>query len=369
MEVICLFVLAVQAPVALLLDPVLTPAAKVLWLAVRAHYQPAPPAKKRPRVRGKGAPIAKAKPNSQTTQAMLTPNHLAATTRLNPATVRRAHAQLEETGWFARATVGAPINLSGAPASLPAGATAPMPRGGMTPAHAGATVEIPLNLLSDPRLRPQAKLLYGLLQRETGPFTYKSLSETAALSVVTVKATVRELAEAGWLKLKQAHQLAPVQFTLLNPGQAEVDDAELRLQENQYSPEQIMKEYLSLLIECDHYEDNARPGFLLNPLTGMPLELDRYYPAKVGFEFNGRQHYETTAWQPSEDGLHVQQARDLMKEALCARNGIHLVVIHRADLTLEAMREKVGALLPLRDLRGHEALVAYLEKVSEANRT
>lgn len=130
-----------------------------------------------------------------------------------------------------------------------------------------------------------------------------------------------------------------------------------------------MKEYLSLLIDSDHFEDNARPGFLINPLTGKPVELDRYYPRVVGYEFNGRQHYETTELFPSEPGLRMQQARDLIKEALCARNGINLVVIHRADLTLEAMRRRVGALLPLRDLRGHEALIAYLERVSAGNRT
>ncbi|HLN60796.1 MAG TPA: hypothetical protein VK464_04525 [Symbiobacteriaceae bacterium] len=43
----------VEAPVSLLLDPALTPTAKVLWLAVRAHHQPAQGAKRKPRSRPK----------------------------------------------------------------------------------------------------------------------------------------------------------------------------------------------------------------------------------------------------------------------------------------------------------------------------
>ncbi|HLN60795.1 MAG TPA: ArsR family transcriptional regulator [Symbiobacteriaceae bacterium] len=233
----------------------------------------------------------------------------------------------------------------------------------------GETAAIPAGILSDNRLRPQAKLLYGLLERRASPFTYKTLSEAVNLSLVTVRQTVRELAETGWLAVKQAHQLAPITFSLLNPGQAEVAEADRRLQDADYKGEALMKEYLSLLIDSDRFEDNARPGFLINPLTGEPMELDRYYPEGAGFEHNGRQHYETTSLQPSENRLRMQRARDLMKEALCARNGIKLVVIHQADLTLESMQQKVGALLPLRDLRGHEALIAYLEQVSQANRT
>lgn len=46
---------------------------------------------------------------------------------------------------------------------------------------------------------------------------------------------------------------------------AEVAQAQLRLQESEFRGEAIMKEYLSLLIDSDEFEDNARPGFLVNP--------------------------------------------------------------------------------------------------------
>ncbi len=58
-----------------------------------------------------------------------------------------------------------------------------------------------------------------------------------------------------------------------------------------------------------------------------------------------------------------------MKEALCARRGVRVVVINRDDLKLETMQQKVGALLPLRDLRFHAELIDALEKVSKPHRS
>ena len=66
---------------------------------------------------------------------------------------------------------------------------------------------------------------------------------------------------------------------------------------------------------------------------------------------------DSTAKPPAvrPDGAHPR---------ICAARGIHLAVIHPEDLTLERMRQKVKGHLPLRDLAGHEAVVAYLEKTS-----
>jgi hypothetical protein len=54
-----------------------------------------------------------------------------------------------------------------------------------------------------------------------------------------------------------------------------------------------------------------------------------------------------------------------MKEALCARRGIQVVVVQRADLNLETMQRKVGDRLPLRDLRGHAELIGLLAKAGK----
>lgn len=295
----------VQVPICLLSDPDLTPAAKVLWLALQTDPPPASPGK------------------------------LAANTGLTIPTVRK--------------------HLSHLTASL---------------SFAGPQVSVPADLLRDKRVRPGAKLLYALLRTlPQTAFTYASLSAHARVSVPTARQLVRELAAAGWLQASQVNQLAPVEFTLTTPSldqrSANVALARARLTEAGFEPEAIMKEYLSLLIASDEFEDNARPGFLVNPQTDERLELDRYYPPGVAFEYNGQQHYRTTKRFPNPRKVAAQQTRDLIKEALCARRGIRLVVIHREDLTLERMRQKVGTLLPLRDLRDHEALIHFLGQVDK----
>ena len=307
----------VRAPVSLLLDPGLTPAARLLWLAIRMNPEP------------------------------LRPTSLAARTGLTPATVRKLLAQLSTTSQ------------------------------GHLPSE--PDVAIPSALLPDSRVRPQAKLLYGLLQtlptfkEQSGQFRYTALSACTHVSVVTARESVRDLTDTGWLQVSQANQKAPIHFTLRDPvrerGAAEAERIVDRLQEANFRGEAIMREYLSLLIDSDEFEDNARPGFLINPLTKEPMELDRYYfTLAVAFEYNGPQHDRTTKRFPSEKALAMQMARDMMKESICARRGIQLLIIKREHLMLRTMQQVIGGRLPLRDLSGHDELIKTLEQVSKAHR-
>ena len=260
---------SVRAPVALLCHPDLTAAAKLIWLAMRGSRRP------------------------------VTLSGLAVRLQMSRSTVRRSLGHLQAAGW-----------------STPADGVV-----------SGDAVAVPLGLIAEARVRPQAKLLYGLLQTlpsfsgVTGRFSYAGLSAAMMVSVVTARASVRELAEEGWVTLSQeGGQLAPVEFTLLDPVgarmQAQVGAMDERLKEADYRGEELMREYLSLLIDSDRFEDNARPGFLINPLTGHAMELDRfYYALDVAFEFNGEQHDRTTQIQPSVRRLAMQQARD--KRDLC----------------------------------------------------
>lgn len=308
----------------LLVDVNLTPAAKVLWLAMRAD----------------SGPVAR--------------SELADGSGLTLPTIRYSLAQLAAAGWYL------------------------LPKGAIDRHPSAATVVIPTNLLQDRRVRPGAKLLFGILQTlptfrdDSGEFAYRSLSNVACISVITARQCVHELDRTGWIQASQAHKQAPVRFTLriseLDQGGSEVAKAKRRLEEADFRGEAIMREYLTLLIDSDEYEDNARPGFLVNPLTDERMELDRYYPPVVAFEFNGPQHYHTTQRFSSQQSLVMQQARDLMKGGLCAQRNIRFVVIEPKDLRLETIRQAIGASLPLRDLRDHAELVRFLERVSRTYR-
>ena len=74
-----------------------------------------------------------------------------------------------------------------------------------------------------------------------------------------------------------------------------------KLGHSAYYGEALLKALLDLLVGETHYLDNARPSFLVNPLTQQLLEYDRYYPSRrVAIEFHGPQHDRATAVFPDE---------------------------------------------------------------------
>jgi hypothetical protein len=116
----------ISVPVAFLHAPSLTASAKVLWLTLRT-----------------GAGVAG-------------PGRLGAIAGLSHVTVRNGLAQLAAAGWY----------------SPDAGALLP-------PGAGEGQVMLPVGLISDRRVRPHAKLLYGLLQTlPAGQFTHSALANS-----------------------------------------------------------------------------------------------------------------------------------------------------------------------------------------------
>jgi len=94
-----------------------------------------------------------------------------------------------------------------------------------------------------------------------------------------------------------------------------------------------MKRFLDAMLPGAYALDNARPEWLLNPRTGRPLELDRYYPEiRVAFEFQGDQHFIDDA------GLSQRVYRDQLKRHLCAEQGVYLVSVLAIDLEFRKMQ-------------------------------
>ncbi len=297
-----------SVPLSLLLDPDLVASAKVIWIALRHHPSAGP-------------------------------------------------AELRSRTGLSRQTIQAGLDRARA----------------YRPAPGGPNVRLPARLLREPGVGGSAKVLYGLLQAipsfrsASGEFTYAALREQTRMGIGTLKKGIGQLEMASWIQTSRATRLSPIRFTLGSPalrrGQAEVIEARRRLKRAKYGGEAIMQEYLSLLIDSDQFTDNARPGFLINPLTGERLELDRFYPPNVAFEYHGAQHFGATDrfTQAEADAQHV---RDLIKAGICLYRGIHLVIITAEDLTLEGMIRKIGQSMPLRSLAGREPLIDLLEEAS-----
>jgi hypothetical protein len=317
---------SIQVPAALLLDPVLTPAAKLVWAAAAMG------------------------PGSSGLLAMRV--------ALTRPTVRTGLARLAAAGWPpGRWTPAGPAG-----AQPPAGQTPTQP----TTLTKNAT--LPVRLLEDPHIGAPAKLLYGILQLIPGRFTYAALGALTNTDPRALKAALAQLNQACWVKPQQENKHAPVTYTLLRPPiPPEVTMAQRRFQRATHKAEALMREFLTLLIDRDDYKDDDAPEFLKNPLTGQPLEADRIYPPDVIFEYNGPQHYRKTNIY-SEQQARIQRARDFIKAGLCADNHVTLVVIHAEDLTLERMQRKVPRHLPRRDLAALGPLSDYLNRTAAEHR-
>jgi hypothetical protein len=69
--------------------------------------------------------------------------------------------------------------------------------------------------------------------------------------------------------------------------------------------------------------------WLRNPETGRLLELDGYNDElKIGFEYNGRQHYEWPNYtNQTSDEFIQQRRRDIYKRKQCDVHGVYLITI------------------------------------------
>ncbi|MEW8978871.1 MAG: hypothetical protein AB2385_10730, partial [Symbiobacterium sp.] len=162
------------------------------------------------------------------------------------------------------------------------------------------------DVILDPALTLEQKGLYSLLSvmAERGePTTIGNVLARSDLSPKTLRNHLKALAAKGFLSVVPSERDRRSRLVLLvgnieKRNEAMIQAIIRRLAQarsrirdegsKESIGEALMKEWLSLLIAIDTYTDNARPGFLVSPLTHERLEYDRWYPTvRVAFEFHG----------------------------------------------------------------------------------
>lgn len=206
-------------------------------------------------------------------------------------------------------------------------------------------------LCSSANLDFKERALYIII-RCLRPASLKELSVKSTLSRDRIVRACKALEAAGWVKLvRQGKGLRPVALTPAPCQEKMVADLNLRFSMAQYKGEFLMKCIALFWVCCDIWIENARPSFLVNPMTGEPLEYDLYLPNEaLAFEYNGEQHYTTTEVYRSETDVRQAQSHDLMKLALSISNGVTLVTVTRDDLSLEGIRGRLPPGLRLNDV-------------------
>lgn len=242
----------------------------------------------------------------------------------------------------------------------------------------GAAVSVPADLVQDRAVPARARALYGCLMLTRGyyyPHGQLTIAELAGLARIdpkTATKAVADLAKSEWLRVDRAHRLDRIHIQLTYPGFERglnaIAAAQVRLGRSKHRGEGLMREFLSVLIDCEEFEDDAAPGWLVRPLSGEWLQLERFYGLRrVAFEFNGPQHYRATERFTAAE-VALQRERDYVKMGICAERGITLVVILPEQLTLQQVQAMLPVTLPRRDLAGQELLIEFLEDQSREYR-
>lgn len=235
-------------------------------------------------------------------------------------------------------------------------------------------LEIPVGLVRDRSLPAAVMGTYVVLAglcKDGNRCTVKrrDLMKTLGVrSLTTVRSYLRKLQEHGWIEFEYVRTAGHTVVVLHDIDEERmIRHLELirrRLERAEFKGEGIMKEWLDLLVDTDQHDDNARPGFLVNPLTGERLEFDRWYPCGVAFEFNGPQHYRPTEAYSDPEQLRRTRLRDAIKRGLGQELGIKVVIVRPEDLSYDGIRAKVEGLLPLRDIPLDDPRVQLLMRVS-----
>ena len=247
------------------------------------------------------------------------------------------------------------------------------------------TVNVPVEVFDDNRLSRSAKqLLIGIMWLAAGKkqliATPKALAVAAGFRArKTVMAHLRDLERLGWIDIcppdaatseagadrdtkRCAYRLS---ISLRNPIREEkarqIGQLETDIKAAPNKGEALMRKVLDLVIPDTEFIDNYRPEFLKNPMTGQCLEYDRYYKLGVAFEFNGPQHYGPTEKYPDRRDAAALRTRDLVKRGLSAENGITLIVVRAADLSIGAICRLAERHLPVCRPRKTDLYVVRLQ--------
>jgi len=233
----------------------------------------------------------------------------------------------------------------------------------------------------DPELTLEQKglfTLFSVLLERGEPLTFRNVVARSGLSAKTVRSHLKVLEARNYISVVPSAQdrrerlVLPIGSSeerceaMIKAITRHLAQARSRIRDEgskESIGETLMKEWLNLLIALNVFTDNARPGFLINPLSGDVLEYDRWYPgARLAFEFQGPHHFRTTRLQSDPNALARQVTNDLVKLGLSQRNGITLVEVRPADLRMDRLLKLIPPRTPLRPLHGLGKVISFLEE-------
>jgi hypothetical protein len=243
-------------------------------------------------------------------------------------------------------------------------------------AKLGSWVNVPAELVVSKSLQSRDVVMCSLIKGENrsklrGKFTYPSLSKIAHNCVKTARRAVLALEDAQWLHIKERkNHMAPIEFKLESPCdrycREQIKLTQMRLNRPGNHGEAIALAMVMLAVVDTECVVGGRSNKLPSPITGELMEVDiRLLEHNLAIEFNGMQHYAPTSSASAED-VAKQQKRDAVKATLLGNMKHKVLILTAADLSIATIVEKLGGLVPLRDLRFYQPLVNFLNNVGQS---
>ncbi|NLE95343.1 MAG: hypothetical protein GX600_06630 [Dehalococcoidia bacterium] len=182
------------------------------------------------------------------------------------------------------------------------------------------------------------------------PMTCGRIAKAADVDIETARRSLKRLKECGWVaEIEGPRKRQPLSYACLPSYAEEIVAARLVAVKERvdWLGQWLMRNWLDVIVEETECIDNSRPSWLKSPGMGY-MELDRDYPGyRVGFEFQGQQHYqEGGPFSTNRDKLDEQIRRDNIKAGVCARNSYTLIEVCKTDLSLKTMTDKIKGHLP-----------------------
>ncbi len=203
-------------------------------------------------------------------------------------------------------------------------------------------------LYEDPRLDHEARSLFCSVAHMR-PESVEDLIAKVGLGHHKVTRVCRGLVGCGWLRMVSKGRIRrPVCWVPQEYQERLVQELQYRYDLAHLGGEFLFGRILEYLVDVPCFIHNARPKFLEHPKSKERLELDFFAPGVIGGEFHGQQHYTETEMYPKRtvDDIKV---RDLVKEALCARSGLPLIIVKAETLSISSVMSMLPADIPIHD--------------------
>lgn len=209
-------------------------------------------------------------------------------------------------------------------------------------------------LQRDQRLTYRDKFIRQTLQWE--PLnTIRGHAQNLNIPRETMRRSIRRLVETGWAQIYvQPGTKTPIVLPSMPREEQHLlaDQLKIARRELGLVGEGIMKIGLDLIVDDFDFRDNARPREFVTGTGSGRHEIDRLYRrARVGVEFQGRQHVDPDSnLHRDRNSFDEQQIRDYIKAGMCWRHGYKYVEVYAEELQLPQLEGKVRGLLPLRPI-------------------